>query len=124
MMKLIAFTALAAVTFAVAGTPVRAQNLTGSYAIVMADHTMRASKLIGVTVNDDHGQKLGTIVDVMVKAGASEPIVILSTGSRMVAAPISHISIDKTAVMMPHTTAAMIAAMPTYSFNPLAGGGG
>jgi len=124
MMKLIAFAALAAVTFAVAGAPVRAETAGNNTAIVMADHTMRASKLIGLAVNDDHGQKLGTIVDILVKSGASEPIVILTTGSKLVSAPISHISIEKATVMMPGTTPAMIAAMPVYSFNPLAGGGG
>jgi sporulation protein YlmC with PRC-barrel domain len=123
MKKLLAIAALAAVTFVAAGSPVMAQ----SYAyggIVMADHSMRSSKLIGLPVFDDHGQKLGTIVDIMVKAEASEPTVILTTGTKMVAAPLSHISLDAKHVMMPGTTMAAIMAMPAYKFNGLEGGGG
>ncbi len=123
MNKLFAIAALAAMASIVSVPPVSAQSL-GYGGIMMADHSMRASKLIGLAVTDDHGQKLGTIVDVLVKGEASEPTVILSTGSKMVAAPLSHITVAKESLMMPGTTMAMIAAMPAYTFTGLAGGGG
>lgn len=123
MKRLIALAALAAVT-SLAVPPVMAQTLTGSSAIVMNDHSMRASKLVGLSVTDEQGHKLGTIVDVLVKGAAVEPTVILSTGQKMVAAPLSHLTVTGTKLMMPGTTPAAIAAMPTYGFNPLEGGGG
>ncbi len=123
MKKLFAIAALAAMTSVVAAPPVAAQSL-AYRGIVMADHSMRASKLIGLTVTDDHGQKLGTIVDVLVKGQASEPTVILSTGSKMVAAPLSHVTVSKESLVMPGTTMPMIASMPAYTFTGLGGGGG
>ncbi len=123
MHKLIAIAVVAAVTSFAAVPPGMAQTLTVPSPIVMADHSMRAGKLIGLTVTDDHGQKLGTIVDVLVKGEAAEPMVILSTGKKMVAAPLSHISIAGTKLTMPNTTATMIASMPAYNFSGLNGGG-
>ncbi len=123
MKKLFAIAALAAMTSVAVVPPLLAQTL--SYAGIMtADHSMRASKLIGLAVTDDHGQKLGTIVDVLVKVGASEPTVILSAGGKMVAAPLSHVTVAKESLVMPGTTTAMIAAMPAYTFTGLGGGGG
>jgi len=132
MKKLMAIVVMAAVPFAFAASPVFAQTLTpqGSADIVMADHSMRASKLIGTTVVDDQGQKIGTIVDVLVKDKASEPTLILSVGEytgggpKMVAAPLSHIKLDRTKVMMPGATKQVFASMPAYTFQGLEGGGG
>ena len=123
MRTLFAVAALAAMSAVVSVAPVSAQSL--SYdGIVMADHSMRASKLIGLAVTDDHGMKLGTIVDVLVKGEASEPTVILSTGTKMVAAPLSHVTVAKASLVMPGMTMPMMAAMPAYVFSGLGGGGG
>jgi hypothetical protein len=130
MKQLIAIVSMAAVTFALAGPPVFAQTLTGSNAIVMADHSMRAGKLIGLAVTNDKGQKIGTVVDVLVKGEAVEPTLILSVGdavgggAKMVAAPLSHITVAGTKAMMPGVTLQMVASMPAYTFQGLGGGGG
>jgi ribosomal 30S subunit maturation factor RimM len=121
MHKLIAIAALLAVTSLAVVPTANAQTLTGSNAIVTSDHSMRAAKLIGLTVTDDHGEKLGKIVDVLVKGEAAEPTVILSTGKKMVAMPVSHLTVTGAKVTMSDTTPAMIAAMAPYYF--VAGGG-
>jgi sporulation protein YlmC with PRC-barrel domain len=119
----------AAIAFAFAVSPALAESYSYSE-IVMADHSMRTSKLIGLPVVNEQGQKVGTIVDVLVTDKAAEPLVILSVGdfagggSKMVAAPLSHITVEKTQIMMPGDTKQILASMPAYKFNPLNGGGG
>jgi hypothetical protein len=130
MKKLIAIASMAVMTFAFAAPPVTAQTLTGSRTIIMADHSVRVSKLIGLAVTNDQGQKIGTVVDVLVKGEAAEPTVILSVGgytgegTKMVAAPLSHIKLEGMKAMMPGATRQMVASMPAYTFQGLAGGGG
>src|SRR4051812_29145679 len=68
--------------------------------IVMTDHSMRASKIIGATVYNDQGQGIGTVIDVLVKNTAAEPTAILSVGdyvgggTKLVAVPLSHVNLD------------------------------
>jgi hypothetical protein len=56
----------------VGGTAYQAQALSGSPALVLADHSMSASKLIGMQVSDDKGASIGTVIDVLVKDAAAE----------------------------------------------------
>lgn len=129
MKKLTILASAAAMAFALAAPNAFAQSYSFSE-IVMADHSMRTSKLIGLPIVNEQGQKVGTIVDVVVKDKGTEPLVILSVGdftgdgSKMVAAPLSHITVEKTQIMMAGATKQMVASMPAYSFNPLNGGGG
>jgi hypothetical protein len=130
MRKLLAIASMAVMTLVLTGPPLSAQTLTGSNAVVMADHSMRASKLIGLAVTNDQGQKIGTVVDVLVKGETAEPTAILSVGdytgdgAKMVAAPLSHIKLEGTKAMMPGVNRAMLAGMPAYTFVGLGGGGG
>src|SRR4051794_9558560 len=71
-----------------------AQTLTGFPSVILADHSMSASKLIGMKVSADNGEILGTVVDVLVKDAASEPRVILSTDEKLVAVPLSHVRLE------------------------------
>lgn len=125
MKKLTILASVAAMAFAFAGQPAHAQSFSYSN-VVMADHSVRTSKLVGLAVVSDKGEKLGTIVDVLVKDKSTEPTVILSVGTgasaKMVAAPLSHISVEKTGVVMAGMTMPMMVAMP--AFNWTAGGGG
>ena len=129
MKKLTMTASAAAMAFALAGPTAFAQSYSSSE-IVMADHSMRTSKLIGLPIVNEQGQKVGTIVDVLIKDKGIEPLVILSVGdfiggsSKMVAAPLSHITVEKTQIMMAGATKQMVASMAAYSFNPLNGGGG
>ena len=129
MKKFTMIASAAAMAFALAGPNALAQSYSFSE-LMMADHSMRASKLIGLPIVNEQGQKVGTIVDVLVKDKGIEPLVILSVGdftghaSKMVAAPLSHLTVEKTQIMMAGATQQMVASMPAYSFNPLSGGGG
>jgi len=95
-------------------------------AIVAQDSSMRASKLIGMMVYNDKGERLGKIVDIMVMATATEPTVVLSTAStpsKMVAIPLSHINLNNDKASM-EGTRPEVAAMPSWSFNGRISGGG
>lgn len=102
-----------------------AQSLTPS-AVVAQDHSMRTSKLIGMDVYNNKGEKLGKISDVLVKASASEPMVVLSvgeSGSKMVTVPLNHITMKADKPMMA-ATMTELQAMQEWRFAGLAGGGG
>ena len=130
-MKKISTFALAAALAVSLAAPVMAANLYGGAAnAVMADHSMRSSKLIGAPVFNDEGQTIGSIVDILVKNQAAEPTAILSVGdfvgggAKLVAVPLSHVKIDSGKASMAGVTRQMLASMPLYSFNELMGGGG
>lgn len=128
IIRLATATALAMVFVPTISPYAWAQSLATS-AIVAQDHSMRASKLIGLTVKNEHGQTIGKIVDVLVKDGGAEPTVILSVGAmtggdKMVEAPLSHIGMkDDQASMTASKTDLM--AMPAWKFTgALVGNGG
>lgn len=97
--------------------------------IVMTDHSMRSSKLIGATVYNDQGQSIGSVIDVLVKGASVEPTVILSVGdfvgggAKLVALPLSHVNLDGAKPMMAGATQQMLASMPTFLFKPIANNG-
>jgi sporulation protein YlmC with PRC-barrel domain len=92
--------------------------------IVLADHSMRTSKLIGAKVYNNQGQSIGSVMEVLVKNGAVEPTVVLSVGdylgggAKMVAVPLSHINLDGAKPMMAGATKQMLAKMPVFIFPP------
>jgi hypothetical protein len=97
--------------------------------IVMTDHSMRSSKLIGATVYNDQGQSIGSVIDVLVKGASVEPTVILSVGdfvgggAKLVALPLSHVNLDGAKPMMAGATKQMLASMPTFLFKPIENNG-
>ena len=105
-----------------------AQTPTPPPKLVLADHAMRASMLIGMKVLDDQGQPLGTIVEILVKDQAVEPTAIIAVAdlgalaTKLVAVPLSHVKIKGDKATMPGTTMKMMIAMPLYDY--MAGGGG
>ena len=112
---------LLAITLA---TPLMAQNLTLGY--MTADHNMRSSKLIGMTVYNDQNQKLGVIDDIMLPAAGGEVTAVLSVGGflgigeKMIKVPLSHVHFMTDKAMMPGDKATL-SAMPIYNYY---GGGG
>ena len=97
--------------------------------IVMTDHSMRSSKLIGAMVYNDQGQRIGSVIDVLVKGASVEPTVILSVGdfvgggAKLVALPLSHVNLDGAKPMMAGATKEMLASMPTFLFKPIENNG-
>jgi sporulation protein YlmC with PRC-barrel domain len=129
ILPILAAVALAAASAPTITTQVLAQSMAKS-AIVAADHSMRGSKLIGMDIFNQQGMKIGKIEDILVKGSAAEPVAILSVGAfaggggdKMVAVPMSHISLNADKASMP-ATKAEIAAMPGWQFNGLSAGGG
>nr|WP_294551420.1 PRC-barrel domain-containing protein [uncultured Rhodopila sp.] len=102
--------------FAVAQTPPEHPK------IVMPDHSMRASMLIGKKVLDEQNGELGTVVEIMVKNGAVEPKAIVAIldlnalATRHVAVPLSRLKVQDDKVMMPGVTKKMLVAMPLYDY--------
>jgi hypothetical protein len=90
--------------------------------VVMADHSMRASMLIGMKVLDDHDQVLGTVVEILVKDQAVEPTAIVAVldlealATRHVAVPLSHLKVEGDKMMMPGGTKKMLVLMPLYDY--------
>jgi sporulation protein YlmC with PRC-barrel domain len=95
-------------------------------AIVATDHSMRSSKLIGMTVYDKQGLEIGKIEDIMVpKDAGSAPLAVLSVdGSRKtVGVPLSRIAIKDDKASM-NASKAEVADLPYWKFESLEGGGG
>ena len=109
---LVAMAALA-VTFAAPALAASANS-----EIVMTDHSMRAGRIIGATVYNDQGQSIGSVVDVLVRNGGSEPTAVLSVGdfvgggNKLVAVPLSHVNLDGAKPMMAGATRQMLSSMP------------
>jgi sporulation protein YlmC with PRC-barrel domain len=97
--------------------------------IVMADHNMRASKIIGAKVYNEQGEAIGSVVDVLVKDTATEPTAILSVGdyigggTKLVAVPLSHVNLTGAKAMMPASKQTLIS-MPVFLFPPNQNNGG
>ena len=89
--------------------------------IVMADHSMRASKIIGAKVYNERGEDIGSVVDVLVKDAAAEPTAILSVGdyigggTKLIAVPLSHVNLTGAKAMMP-ATKQTLTSMPVFKF--------
>jgi sporulation protein YlmC with PRC-barrel domain len=90
---------------------------------------MRSSKLIGMEVFNQKGEKIGKIEDILVKGSATEPLAVLSVGrftgggDKMVAVPLSHITMNGDHPGMAATKTEM-ASMAPWQFIGLNGGGG
>ncbi len=122
-MKSMAILASAAVLALTLNAPAAsAQGLSHAGPVMLMDHSMSTSHLIGMSVNDDAGKSFGTVVDVLVKDKGMEPTVILSVGGyvgkseKLIAVPISHIRLKGMAASMPGTNKAMIESMPEFKY--------
>nr|WP_294523885.1 PRC-barrel domain-containing protein [uncultured Rhodopila sp.] len=126
MTKLSMLTTAASLAMAFAAPVAMAQTPSAHARMVLADHSMRASMLIGMKVLDDHGQVLGTVKEILVKDQAVEPTAIVAVldlnalATRLVAVPLSHLKVEGNKVMMPGATKEMLVAMPLYDYE---GGG-
>jgi sporulation protein YlmC with PRC-barrel domain len=106
--------------------PVLAQSMSLP-AYMTADHNIRTSKLIGMTVYNDHNEKIGVIDDVMLPMAGGEVTAVLSvggfigTGPKLIKVPVSHVNFGTDKPMMPDGAKTALMAMPSYSY---ATGGG
>ena len=113
-------TILAAVALAACFTaPVMAQNLTHGF--VTADNNMRSSKMIGMTVYNEKGERIGKLDDIMVSSETGEVTAVISVGSfiggtKSIKVPLSHVKFDAGKPMMGNGSKAAIMAMPAYHY--------
>ncbi|WP_428491229.1 PRC-barrel domain-containing protein [Rhodopila sp.] len=100
-------------------------------AAVMADHTLRISKLLHARIYNAAGEEIGTIDDVLVDPKVGQPRAILSVGKylgkkdELVAVPLDSIEFGSDRMVMPQGTKQHMAEMRRFSYgSPLEGGGG
>ena len=112
MMKLVALGALA-VAFA---GPVVAQS--AMKGVMLPDHSMRTSKVIGMAVYNDSGDKIGKVFDVLIRQG-SEPSALVDVGEflgarKLVQVPLKDIHLEGDKPMMMGMTRAKLEAMAPF----------
>lgn len=119
MMKLSTLLATAALACAVTA-PAFAQALTSGAVQAQYEHSIRASKMVGMTVHNEQNETIGSVVEILVNDQTGMATAILSVGDfvgggkKMVEVPITHIKLDAGKAMMPGTKQAL-AAMPNYN---------
>ena len=83
-----------------------------------ADHNMRSSKLIGMTVYNEQNEKIGVIDDIMLPVFGGEVTAVVSVGGflgvgeKLIKVPLSHVHFMADKPMMPGQQKADADAMP------------
>ncbi|QNT69957.1 PRC-barrel domain-containing protein [Defluviicoccus vanus] len=122
---------VAAAALAVGGLvstgPLLAQGTSQTVAIARIDIQklatgFRASKLIGGTVVNHAGDKIGTLDDLILEPNANTPVAILSiggflgVGDHLVAVPFSSLTINKEKIVLPRATKEELKALPEFKY--------
>ena len=124
---------LAVVMVAITATAsAMAQNEASSYSAYMtADHNMRSSKLIGLPVYNDHGEKIGVIDEIMLPAKTGETTAVVSVGgflgigTKLVKVPLSHVQLTGSRpTMVGDGSKTALMAMAPYTYSMPGGAGG
>jgi sporulation protein YlmC with PRC-barrel domain len=131
MKKYTMILAVVMVAFA-AGAPAMAQNEASAYPAYMTpDHNMRSSKLLGLPVYNDHGEKIGLIDDIMLPAMGGEVTAVVSVGGflgggpKLVKIPLSHVQLTSNKPMMVGDgSKKALMAMSYYTYSMPGGAGG
>jgi sporulation protein YlmC with PRC-barrel domain len=134
MRTLVAFTALAAVVSSPAlaqragaasapsGVVATTNNPNLAVATVKLENGTRASKIIGVAVVLDSGEKVGSIDDLVMTEGDKVTVAVvtmggvLGVGGKLVAIPYSQLKLDADRVLIPGLTKDALTAMPSFVY--------
>src|SRR5258708_32223319 len=122
--------AIVAIAVSLAGAPAIAQTTRASTAalsgVAMKDlgGGYRASKVIGSTVVNDQNESVGKIDDLIVSAGAQEPVAVLSVGgflgvgSKLVAVRYNELKANpqKSDFILPSATKDSLKALPDFNY--------
>lgn len=116
MLKLLKLAAIGTLALGLAG-PALAQSAMKD-TVMTKDQSMRTSKVIGMTVYNDAGDKIGSVLDVLIRTG-TDPQAIVNVGdylggSKLVAIPLAKLNLEGTKPMMMGATKAMLMALPAY----------
>jgi len=134
MRTLVAFTAVAAAASspALAQQPGAASTPAGvvattnnpnlAVATVKLENGIRASKIIGVAVVLDSGEKVGSIDDLVMTEGDKVTVAVvtmggvLGVGGKLVAIPYPQLKLDADRVLIPGLTKDALTAMPSFVY--------
>ena len=116
MTKLLKFAALGALALSLAG-PALADSAAKD--VMMPDHSMRTSKVIGMAVYNDAGDKIGSVFDILLRPGI-EPTALVNVSDylgtkKLIAISLKDINLDGAKPMMKGATRAMLQSLPTYA---------
>jgi sporulation protein YlmC with PRC-barrel domain len=87
------------------------------------DRDVRASKVIGASVYNDHDEKIGTVDELLMDPNHDVTQVVLSVGgflgvdSKLVAVKIDRLQVKPDRIVMAGATKDGLKGMPTYSFS-------
>jgi len=87
-----------------------------------ADNTVRASKVIGASVYNDHNEKIGTVDELLMNQNHDITQAVLSVGgflgidSKLVAVNIDQLQVQPDRIVMAGATKDGLTKMPTYKF--------
>jgi sporulation protein YlmC with PRC-barrel domain len=100
--------------------------MTGSHdsdVYLTGDNDVRASKVIGASVYNDHDQKIGTIDELLMDQNHDVTQAVLSVGgflgvdSKLVAVKIDQLQVKPDRIVMAGATKDGLTKMPTYKFS-------
>jgi sporulation protein YlmC with PRC-barrel domain len=97
---------------------------------VLADHSLRASKLLNAPIYNAKGEEIGTIDDILVDPNTGEARAVVAIGNyvgtadAMVAVPLSSVQIGAGHHVMPKATKDNLAAMRPWKYRSDLEGGG
>jgi sporulation protein YlmC with PRC-barrel domain len=86
------------------------------------NNDVRASKVIGASVYNDHDQKIGTVDELLMNPNHDVTQVVLSVGgflgvdSKLVAVNINQLQVKPDRIVMAGATKDGLTKMPTYTF--------
>jgi sporulation protein YlmC with PRC-barrel domain len=96
---------------------------TANSTYMTADKDVRASKVIGASVYNDHDQKIGTVDELLMDTNHDVTQAVLSVGgflgvdSKLVAVKIDRLSVKPDRIVMAGATKDGLTRMPTYTFS-------
>jgi sporulation protein YlmC with PRC-barrel domain len=88
-----------------------------------SDNDVRASKVIGASVYDEHDQKIGTVDELLMDSNHDVTQAVLSVGgflgldSKLVAVKIDQLQVRPNRIVMAGATKDGLTKMPTYKFD-------
>jgi len=110
-------------TGATMGTTASSTSDTSNSTYMTADKDVRASKVIGASVYNDHDQKIGTVDELLMDTNHDVTQAVLSVGgflgvdSKLVAVKIDRLSVKPDRIVMAGATKDGLTQMPTYTFS-------
>jgi sporulation protein YlmC with PRC-barrel domain len=107
----------------VASTTASNSSDTSNSTYMTAGKDVRASKVIGASVYNDHDQKIGTVDELLMDPNHDVTQAVLSVGgflgvdSKLVAVKIDRLSVKPDRIVMAGATKDGLTQMPTYTFS-------